>query len=173
MDGWIFPPGYPLVTRAASRASELVLAPAALHLPARPLPERHRGPAARDRAGRCRCSCGSPAGGRERSSARAPDRAGDAAAAARRASSRSLVNAGGHGFYRVRYEPTCCERLLQPAADGLAAIERFNLVNDAWAATLAGLMPLTEYLDLTARFRGERDRNVWSVLLGSFHTLNR
>ena len=26
---------------------------------------------------------------------------------------------------------------------------------------MAGLMPLTEYLDLTARFRGERDKNVW------------
>jgi puromycin-sensitive aminopeptidase len=34
-------------------------------------------------------------------------------------------------------------------------------------------MPLGEYLDLTARFRGERDRNVWLVLLGSLQTLDR
>jgi puromycin-sensitive aminopeptidase len=34
-------------------------------------------------------------------------------------------------------------------------------------------MPLTAYLDLTARFREDRDRNVWSVLTGSLYTLNR
>jgi puromycin-sensitive aminopeptidase len=34
-------------------------------------------------------------------------------------------------------------------------------------------MPLTAYLDLTARFRGERDKNVWSILTGSFYAVNR
>jgi puromycin-sensitive aminopeptidase len=52
-------------------------------------------------------------------------------------------------------------------------VERFNLVNDAWAATIAGLMPLSDYLDLTARFRAERDKNVWTILVESFHGLNR
>ncbi|HXG09117.1 MAG TPA: M1 family metallopeptidase [Gemmataceae bacterium] len=84
-----------------------------------------------------------------------------------------LVNADGHGFYRVRYEADLLERLLRQLPDGLSAIERFNLANDAWAAALAGLMPLTEYLELTARFRGERDKNVWAVLAGSFQALNR
>jgi len=83
-----------------------------------------------------------------------------------------LVNEGGHGFYRVYYAPDLLLRLLG-RLDALAAIERFNLVNDAWAAVLAGLMPLTDYLDLTARFRGERDKNVWAVLTGSFASLNR
>jgi len=46
-------------------------------------------------------------------------------------------------------------------------------VNDAWAVAVAGLGSLTDYLDLTAHFRGERDRNVWSVLIASFHALNR
>ncbi len=95
-----------------------------------------------------------------------------------------LVNEGGHGFYRVAYEPDLLERLLDrlhrsPGSKGdssrtaLAGIERYNLVNDAWAAVLAGLMPIADYLDLTARLRGEHDRNVWSVLLGSFTTLAR
>jgi puromycin-sensitive aminopeptidase len=83
-----------------------------------------------------------------------------------------LVNEGGHGFYRVRYTPELLERLLRRLGS-LAAIERFGLVNDAWAAVLAGLMPLADYLELTARFRGERDKNVWAVLAGSFHALNR
>jgi puromycin-sensitive aminopeptidase len=84
-----------------------------------------------------------------------------------------LVNESGHGFYRVRYAPELLERLLHTGLEALAAIERFNLVNDAWAAVLAGLMPLTAYLDLTGRFRTERDKNVWAVLTGSFQTLNR
>ena len=83
-----------------------------------------------------------------------------------------LVNEGGHGFYRVRYSDELLQRLLG-ALPELAAIERFNLVNDAWAVTVAGLMALPDYLELTARFRGERDRNVWSVLLASFATINR
>jgi puromycin-sensitive aminopeptidase len=84
----------------------------------------------------------------------------------------ALVNAGGHGFYRVRYTPELLQALVTRLPD-LAAIERFNLVNDAWAAANAGLMPLTEYLDLTSRFADERDRNVWSTIIGSFHAINR
>ena len=83
-----------------------------------------------------------------------------------------VANEGGHGFYRVRYDGDLRARLLD-RLPGLGAIERFNLVNDAWAVTVAGLMPVTDYLELTARFRDERDKNVWSVLLGSFTTLNR
>lgn len=83
-----------------------------------------------------------------------------------------LINEGGHGFYRVRYAPDLLARLLR-GPEQLEAIERFNLVNDAWAATIAGLMPLPDYLDLTATFRHERDKNVWAVLIDSFHLLNR
>jgi puromycin-sensitive aminopeptidase len=84
----------------------------------------------------------------------------------------ALVNAGGHGFYRVRYAPDLLEALVQ-RLPALEPIERFNLVNDAWAAALAGLMPVTDYLGLTARFRDEHDRNVWSAILGSLHAVNR
>jgi puromycin-sensitive aminopeptidase len=83
-----------------------------------------------------------------------------------------VVNEGGHGFYRVRYDAELLGHLVA-RLPALAAIERYNLVNDAWAVTLAGLMPLTDYLDLTARFRGERDKNVWTILIGSLAMLNR
>src|SRR5262249_8085902 len=83
-----------------------------------------------------------------------------------------VANEGGHGFHRVRYDDGLRERLLD-RLPSLGAIERFNLVNDAWAVSVAGLMPLTQYVDLTARFRDERDKNVWSILIASFHTLNR
>ncbi len=84
-----------------------------------------------------------------------------------------LVNEGGHGFYRVRYEPALLKGLLRLLPDGLAPIERFNLINDAWASTVAGLVPPDEYLDMTGSFMGDRDKNVWAVLLDSFHLLHR
>ncbi len=82
-------------------------------------------------------------------------------------------NEGGHGFYRVRYAPDLLAKLTERPFDILAPVERFNLINDTWAAALAGLSPVGEYLDLTSRFRDEADRNVWAALLGSFASLNR
>ncbi|MFI5338386.1 MAG: M1 family metallopeptidase, partial [Candidatus Methylomirabilales bacterium] len=84
-----------------------------------------------------------------------------------------VVNEGGHGFYRVGYAPQLLGRLTDAPFDVLTPVERFNLINDAWALTLAGRTPAAEYLDLTARFREEGDRNVWTALLASFAYLNR
>jgi puromycin-sensitive aminopeptidase len=84
-----------------------------------------------------------------------------------------VANEHGHGFYRVRYGPLLLERLVDEGLEKLAPIERFNLINDAWASTVAGLMPLPAYLDLTGRFTAERDKNVWAVLIDSFGFLNR
>jgi puromycin-sensitive aminopeptidase len=84
-----------------------------------------------------------------------------------------LVNAGGYGFYSVQYARDLRDMLLRRGLDRLAAIERFNLINDVWATTVAGTTTLDEYLELTASFTGERDKNVWAVLLDSFSVLNR
>ncbi len=84
-----------------------------------------------------------------------------------------VLNEGGHGFYRVRYAAALLEPLLRAPRELMTAIERFNLVSDAWAATLAGMIPVPEYLDVTARFRGEADRHVWIPLLTSFGYLSR
>jgi puromycin-sensitive aminopeptidase len=84
-----------------------------------------------------------------------------------------FVNEGGHGFYRVHHRAPLLQQLLDQGLDRLAAIERFILVSDAWATTLAGVTALPEYLRLTAHFKGERDKNVWAVLLDSFSFLDR
>lgn len=84
-----------------------------------------------------------------------------------------LVNAGGQGFYRVHYAPELLARLEQAGIQRLAPIDRFNLINDAWAGTLAGIMSPADYLGLTARFTDDLNPNVWSVLLGSFTTLSQ
>jgi puromycin-sensitive aminopeptidase len=55
----------------------------------------------------------------------------------------------------------------------MTAVERFNLLNDTWAATLAGMLPVTDFLNLTAHFKGETDRHAWVPLLASFGFLAR
>ncbi|MBH0203712.1 MAG: M1 family metallopeptidase [Nitrospira sp.] len=163
MNGWIFQPGFPLVT-AEIRGHELYLSqqrftylkqePAAEQLWQIPIQVRltigdrteHRRLLLTERE----TTIGLPAG-----------------------VTSILVNEGGHGFYRVRHRGGLIEQLLGQGLDCLPAMERFNLISDAWATTLAGLMPIPDYLRLTARFTDERDRNVWTVLLDSFSFLNR
>ncbi len=82
-----------------------------------------------------------------------------------------VVNAGGHGCYRVRYAQDLLNRLTANLFNTLSAVERFNLVNDTWAAAQAGLVPMTTYLDLLPLFRDETDHNVWTIILGSCHSL--
>lgn len=84
-----------------------------------------------------------------------------------------VANAGGHGFYRVRYSQELLNRLTANLYENLSAVERFNLVNDTWAAAQAGLVPMTTYLDLLKLFRDETDHNVWTAILGSSHYLYR
>jgi len=168
MDGWIFQPGYPLVS-ARLDGGQLVLSQQRFTYLPEPLPGST--PAPRDQLWQVPVQVRIAASGRAASERRLLATPETRLAVPERLDA-VLVNEGGHGFYRVRYSGELLERLLGALA-GLAAIERFNLVNDAWAVTVAGLMTIPDYLELTARFRGERDRNVWSVLLASFATLNR
>ncbi|HEU4341522.1 MAG TPA: M1 family metallopeptidase, partial [Candidatus Binatia bacterium] len=84
-----------------------------------------------------------------------------------------VVNAGGHGFYRVRYSADLAAALEQGLHTRLAPVERFNLVNDTWATTLAGVTSLTDYLHLMELLRDETDLNVWTTVITSCHHLHR
>jgi len=176
MDGWIFRPGYPLVSARIDGGRLVLTQQRFTYLPSPPAPLPWRpAPAQVDTSSRgwqipvqVRVD---GAGGADvqrvllgEGEARLPLPSGFTSV---------LVNEGGHGFYRVRYDGQLLDRLLARLTEGLAPIERFNLVNDTWAAAVAGLVPLTQYLEMLTRFGGERDRNVWTVLLSSFHALNR
>jgi puromycin-sensitive aminopeptidase len=171
MDGWIFQPGYPLLTAELEGEGTLVLRQRRFtYLP----------PTSGDQADQIARQqwkvpvqvrfIGKGEAQHERlllgaDPARLPLPEGFQAA---------LINEGGHGFYRVHYTPSLLLDLLNQVAGGrLSPIERFNLVNDSWALVLAGLMSLTDDLDLTSHFKGERDKNVWAILSSSFHALNR
>jgi len=98
---------------------------------------------------------------------------GDAGAVALPAKADWVVgNSGGTGFYRVRYAPALLKKLAGAVAK-IAPIERFNLLSDSFALAQAGLMPAPEFLDLTARFTAETDRNVWIALTSSLAYVNR
>ena len=169
MDGWIFQPGFPLITAEIDQSGRLVLSQQRFTYLPNPSPiTHHSSPVTWQIPLQMRVTAGGKAGisrmllTEKHTTIPLP-----------KDWESILLNEGGHGFYRVRYAPDLLSRLLNSGIDQLPATERFNLINDAWATTVAGLMPLTDYLDLTARFTMDRDKNVWAVLLDSFSFLNR
>jgi puromycin-sensitive aminopeptidase len=74
-----------------------------------------------------------------------------------------IVNAGGHGFYRVRYEAGLLSALHARLTD-LAPLERFTLLDDTWAFAVEGSVPVDEFADLAAAFRDETEHAVWQML---------
>ena len=83
------------------------------------------------------------------------------------------VNAGGSGFYRVRYAPELLSSLLSTPLERLEVIERFNLVNDSWAFVRGQMLASDAYLDLVQMLRGEDDPSVWSIIGASLQALHR
>ncbi len=82
-----------------------------------------------------------------------------------------VVNAGGSGTYRLRYEGALFDQVLANLAL-LEPLERFNLVADSWAATLAGRFAPGDFLALVRRLKGEQDPNVWGVVATAFEMLD-
>jgi len=51
-------------------------------------------------------------------------------------------------------------------------LERFNLVSDTWATTLARISPLDDFLSLAKSLKGEDDPNIWAVVIGAIWMLD-
>ena len=83
-----------------------------------------------------------------------------------------VANAGGSGFYRVRYSPGLLSSLLSAPFERMEVIERFNLVNDSWALVRAQKLGADVYLDLVQRLSGEKDPSVWSIIGGSLQAFH-
>jgi puromycin-sensitive aminopeptidase len=83
----------------------------------------------------------------------------------------AVLNAGGEGFYRVAYPVAWRTRLL--AANVLAPLERFTLVDDLWALVLAGDAAAAEFVDTARQFADETDLVVWRGLSGSLRASGR
>ena len=83
-----------------------------------------------------------------------------------------LVNAGGSGFYRVRYGAKLLHALAARSAQ-LTGLERYGLVDDAFASVLAGTSTAQEFVDFARAFADETDVSVWQRLAGSLAALRR
>jgi puromycin-sensitive aminopeptidase len=162
MDGWIFRPGYPLVIVEPDGTGIKLSQRRFTYLPAEGAASEHWQIPVRVRASVKRGFVDKPvllgADALTVSLPAAPDWV--------------VVNAGGHGFYRVQYAAPLLRKMTS-SLKKLAPIERFKLLRDGFALAQAGLMPSPDYLDLTARFGEETDRNVWAAVTGSWGYVNR
>ena len=77
----------------------------------------------------------------------------------------ACLNAGGSGFYRVRYDRALAEALVE-RLDELSPVERFTLADDAWALAESGRAGAVSFLDLAGAFREEPEPAVWGAVLG-------
>ncbi len=80
-------------------------------------------------------------------------------------------NTGGDGFLRTRMEPDAALRL---ASADRPALERFVLLDDAWAGLLAGHTSADHLLDLVAEVAPRSDDpSVWRRVAGILEDLDR
>ena len=66
------------------------------------------------------------------------------------------LNAGGSGFYRTRYRGALRDRLAEHVGE-LTPLERYNLVDDAFASVLPGTSTAVEFIDFARSFADDTD----------------
>jgi puromycin-sensitive aminopeptidase len=76
------------------------------------------------------------------------------------------ANADGWGFYRTLYPADALRSLVGRLSD-LAPLERYVIIDDAWAFVESGQMRAAQYLELSSAYRDETEQSIWqSLLLG-------
>ncbi len=82
------------------------------------------------------------------------------------------VNPSQTGFFRVNYSEDDWQRLI-PAIKALtlAATDRLGIQNDAYALSKAGLLSITQFLDIAAAYENETDASVWSDLASNLRDI--
>ncbi len=90
-----------------------------------------------------------------------------------RAEEAVIINSGGHGFYRVAYSPELLARIDRSVLATSSIVERYNLVDDAWSAVVAGRLSAVDFLDFLDSFVDERDLAVWQVVANGLRSIGR
>ena len=83
-----------------------------------------------------------------------------------------VVNAGGHGFYRVRYSGGLLAALSERALDVLTPAERYGLVDDVYASVIAGEADADDFVSLVTELGAETDLGVWQRMIGGLTQLH-
>jgi puromycin-sensitive aminopeptidase len=84
-----------------------------------------------------------------------------------------VVNAGGHGFYRVSYDDGLRARLSGKELTALSTLERYSLIDDAWSSTVAGRLSAVEMLSFLEGFIDEHDHAVWQAIAIALRGISR
>ncbi|MXZ16586.1 MAG: M1 family metallopeptidase, partial [Acidimicrobiales bacterium] len=84
----------------------------------------------------------------------------------------AVVNAGGHGYYRVRYSAGLLAAVARQALEVLEPIERYGLVDDTYAAVVAGDASAAEFIGLVTDLGSETDLHVWQRTIGGLKGLH-
>lgn len=86
-----------------------------------------------------------------------------------------VVNAEGSCFIRVLYGPTLMAALSPRATSVLGPVERYGLVDDLWAAVVAGRADTPTFVALaeTLATSGETDLSVYQRMIGGLDSIHR
>ena len=84
------------------------------------------------------------------------------------------VNSDQTGFYRVNYSNDDWQRLV-PAVSSLelSATDRLGVQNDAYALSKAGLLPISQFLELARAYVNETDASVWGDLASNLRDIEQ
>jgi aminopeptidase N len=82
-----------------------------------------------------------------------------------------LLNAGGDGFYSVRYDSGLMAGV-RARLSSLTSHERSAVVWDSWSSVLAGDTSGSTFLELVAALDSEREPAIWAVALGGIAELD-
>ena len=74
------------------------------------------------------------------------------------------VNAHESGFFRSHYDPALRDALQPVVTTQLEPSERIGYLDHLWALSRAGTLPIGDFMDVLARFHGDRTRVVVQAL---------
>jgi len=84
-----------------------------------------------------------------------------------------VANAGGISFVRVWYDEVLAARLAGSAMRALSPLERYALVDDAWAAVVDGSTTASSFCRFVEGFADETELPVWQLMLTGLNWCDR
>jgi puromycin-sensitive aminopeptidase len=82
-----------------------------------------------------------------------------------------VANAGGHGFYRVLYSPELLDALVEELPS-LEDLERFTIIEDAWAFVESAQLSAADFLRLAETYKSEPEQAIWGAVLGGLTAIS-
>ncbi|PRC94641.1 M1 family metallopeptidase [Solimicrobium silvestre] len=83
-----------------------------------------------------------------------------------------LINAGQTGYFRTLYTPTQFAALAANFAT-ITPIDQLGLMSDAWSLGLAGLQPMSDFLDLANVTPLTADPQIWNRIANTYSSIHQ